>query len=128
MAKTIRLFEQASHSVDYSRFRPTYSQSILHLLLGYSSRRGGGGNDLALDLACGSGQSTFYLRHNFQRCLGIDISREQIKQARSLCEEMKVSNVGFQTGDVTYLPLEDSCADLITIATGWHWITNKVAD
>ena len=124
MANSIRLFEQVSHAADYSLFRPTYSKSILQLLLGYVGRRGGACHT-ALDVACGSGQSTFFLSGEFESCIGVDISPEQIKQAKSLTRQTGVSNVSFQVADARSLPLPDSSVDLLTMATGWHWIPDK---
>ena len=121
---TIRLFEKAAHASEYSLYRPTYSRSVLNTILDYISRKGGDFN-LAIDIACGSGQSTFYLRDAFKECIGVDISKEQIKQAQLQCQNLSTSNVKFQEADGTNLPVTDKCANLITIATAWHWIMEK---
>lgn len=125
MAKSVRLFELASHAADYVAFRPTYSKSVIDVLLDYVSRRGGGGFDRAVDLACGSGQSTFPLCKDFRHCVGIDISPEQIAQARAMGKKLEITNAEFKVADATHLPVESSSVDLITIATAWHWITDK---
>lgn len=120
MSRAIKLFEGASHAAEYAQFRPTYSKSILNILLDYVSQRGGGCNH-AVDVACGSGQSTFYLGHHFRECVGLDISPQQIKQAQLRLRESKSVNVRFEVADARSLPLEDSSADLVTIATAWHY-------
>ena len=124
MAGTVRLYERASHAAEYSLYRPTYARSVLDIIVNYTLRKGGDFN-LAIDIACGSGQSTFYLRDAFKECIGVDISKEQIKQAQLQCQNLSTSNVKFQEADGTNLPVNEKCADLITIATAWHWILEK---
>ena len=121
MAKPARMVQEA---VKYGVSRPAYSKSVRDIILNYVSKTGGG-FDRAVDLACGSGQSTFYLSESFQRCTGIDVSPEQIRQARSLCRKLEVTNTEFEVAEATDLPIDDGCADLVTIATGWHWIMDK---
>ena len=79
---------------------------------------------MALDVACGSGQSTFLLCDLYNNFIGVDIiSKTQIKQAK-----LKNTKGDYDTnikfiGDVTssqmiFLPLICSC----TCATAWHWL------
>ena len=124
MAKPARVVQQAFSATDYSLFRPTYSKSIRDILFSYMSQRGGG-FERAVDLACGSGQSSFYLCGYFQHCIGIDVNPEQIRQARLLCKKLQVRNMEFEVADAANLPIDNSCVDLVTIATGWHWIMDK---
>ena len=63
---------------------------------------------LALDLGCGTGKQTILLAQRAGRIIGIDISERMIELAQKRCEAQ--SNVGFVTGDITRLPLEDGCA------------------
>jgi ubiquinone/menaquinone biosynthesis C-methylase UbiE len=79
----------------------------------------------ALDVACGSGQSTFLLCESFQKVTGVVISQTQIDQARMRCnsdENSKYSNFDFILGDAHNLPIESSSVDLLTCATAWHWL------
>lgn len=117
----IRLFEQASHAQVYSKYRPTYPKALLQILSSYILRNGGG-KDLAVDVACGSGQSTFYLLDCFRECIGVDISKAQIAEAQKQCKANGCKNVRFVEGDATKLPLESFSADAITMAQAWHWI------
>lgn len=120
---TIKLFEKASHALVYSKYRPTYPKSLLELLLGYISRNGAS-QDLAVDVACGSGQSTFQLQDHFSHCSGVDISSAQIKEAQEKARKGGGENVTFMVGDAADLPMEDSTVDLVTIAQAWHWLPN----
>ena len=117
----IRLFEQTSHAHLYSKYRPTYPKAVLDVISTYI-RKHGGSFGLALDVACGSGQSTFYLGDTFQRCIGVDISKAQVDQAQQKCAEKGTKNIEFKVGDAANLPAESSSVDLVTIAQAWHWI------
>ena len=120
-----KLFQKATHVALYSKYRPTYPKSLVKLLLGYLLQNGGS-QDLALDVGCGSGQSTFQLQGYFKQCLGIDISGAQIKEAQEKAKLMEVEeNVKFLVRDAANLSVESGTVDLITAATAWHWIPDK---
>ena len=117
----IRLFEQAAHVQVYARFRPTYPKAILDIISGFLSKNNGGFG-LAVDVGCGSGQSTFYLSSLFKNCLGTDISEVQVAQAQKKCQELNIKNVGFKVGDATNLPIESGTVDMLSCAQAWHWM------
>ena len=79
MSAKIRLFEDASHAALYAKYRPTYPLAVTEAILDYHLK-GGGGKGLALDIACGSGQSTTPLAPHFAQVIGVDISEAQIDQ------------------------------------------------
>lgn len=118
------LFEKPSHASLYAKFRPTYSKDLFDILLGYMERCGTS-HDQALDVACGSGQSTFLLLDHlhFTQCIGVDISRAQISEAQKITKTLSKNNVTFMVGNAEELPVEASSMDLVTIATAWHWLT-----
>ena len=75
---------------------------------------------------CGSGQGTFQLLEHFKQCLGIDISRAQVKEAQEKASSMEVKeNVMFLVGDAAELPVESGTVDLVTAAAAWHWFPDK---
>ena len=123
---SIRLFEQASHARVYSKYRPTYPRAVLEIISGYIDRNGGG-CELAVDIACGSGQSTFYLKDCFQRCIGIDISAAQIDEAQKRSKLENYENVHFMVGNGYKMPLDTGSVDAVTIAQAWHWMTDDVS-
>ena len=118
---TIRVFEQAAHAQLYSKFRPIYPQKILDIISGFISRNGGGFG-VAVDVACGSGQSTFYLSSRFQNCFGFDISEAQVECAQQKHRELNVRNVSFKVANAASLPLENASVDLVSCAQAWHWM------
>lgn len=118
---TVKLFEQVSHASLYSKYRPTYPKSLLEILSNYITRNGSG-SELAVDVACGSGQSTFHLLDHFKQCIGVDISRAQVDEAQKKSDHEGHKNVRFLEGDATKLPVEPTSVDFITLAQAWHWL------
>ena len=121
---SIRLYEEPKHAAAYATFRPTYPEIIYDTVSTFIKKYDCSGFDVAVDVACGSGQSTFPLCSQFQRVIGVDISEAQIINARAkVTENLQGSkNIEFIVGDAHDLPLESSSADLITCATAWHWL------
>ncbi len=118
----LRLFEQATHAQLYSQFRPTYPKVVLETIHKFIAKHGGGKAGLAVDVACGSGQSTFHLCNHFDQCIGVDISHSQVAEGKKKAGELGVRNVEFKVGDVANLPVEDSSVDLLACAQAWHWL------
>ncbi len=121
MCTMIRLFEGNEHAKSYAKFRPTYPAEVFETVVAFS-RQKGGGHGLALDVACGTGQSTLPLASYYDQVIGSDISKAQIEQAPKNFE-----NVSFQVGSAEDLGLfEESSIDLITCAQGAHWLNHAV--
>ena len=76
-----------------------------------------------LDLACGSGQSTFELCGRYQRVVGVDISPAQLECAEEKAKQLGLQDdVEFVLGQASKLPIENESVDLLTCATAWHWL------
>ena len=106
----------------YAKFRPFYPPNVAEIITSYMRLHGSSGCDIAADVTCGPGQSTFLLCDHFKQVIGIDISEHQIKQANTLCAKFGKSNVRFIVGDAHKMPFESSSIDLLTCAMGWHWL------
>ena len=122
---TIRLFEEAAHAAAYAAFRPTYPRSVLDVISSFIKIHSGSGFGAAVDVGCGSGQSTFFLSDLFQKVVGVDISAAQIANARAKCSSKEPPNakqVEFRVGSAQELPVETSSVDLVTCAQAWHWL------
>ena len=121
-----RLFEGSSHAEAYGKFRPTYPASVIEAILSYCDA-GGCGRGLAVDVACGGGQSTWSLVGHFKRVIGSDISEAQIREAAKLAgQRRETSAVEFfvnKAEDMAFLP--DQSVDLITCAQGYHWLDHQ---
>ena len=118
---TIRLFENASHAKLYSRFRPTYPKGIYEAIDKFLKKHGISPGT-AVDIGCGSGQSTFSLSTLFHRCIGTDISEAQIACAREKARESTHENVDFVTAAADSLPIADKSVDVVTCGQAWHWL------
>ena len=65
----------------------------------------------ALDAACGTGRHTGRLIRHGHEVIGVDQSPEMLAQAA-----VKVPQAQFRVGDVTQLPIPDTCVDLVLCA------------
>ena len=121
----IRLFEGAVHAASYAAFRPTYPPSVLETISTFISTHSGSGLGTAVDVACGSGQSTFFLTNLFTRVLGVDVSKAQVENAQEKSREKQVpagKTVEFVVGSSDSLPVETASVDLVSCAQAWHWL------
>ena len=118
----IQRFEDKKLSSAYSKYRPVFHWQVESIITSYMRFEGSSGFDTALDVACGSGQSTFILCNAFRKVVGLDLSNTQIKEAKQRKETLKAANVDFMVGDAHNLPIESSSVDLLTCAMGWHWL------
>ena len=114
---TSQLFTGNKQTELYAKFRPTYSSEVFARIVSYC-RETASSLDLALDLGCGSGQSTVPLTKYFKQVIGTDVSRQQIAKTQT-----DVGNLSFQVGSAEDLTgFKDSSVDLITIAQAFHWV------
>ena len=56
------------------------------------------GRRLAVDVGCGSGQSTLVLSPHFRRLVGLDVSSSQLAEAERRRSEAGAHNVKFRSG------------------------------
>jgi ubiquinone/menaquinone biosynthesis C-methylase UbiE len=77
-----------------------------------------------LDIATGSGHTAFALAPQVASVIGIDITREMLREAESLKAELGVTNVLFQIGDVHKLPFADGTFQLVTCRRAAHHFSN----
>jgi ubiquinone/menaquinone biosynthesis C-methylase UbiE len=117
----IRLFEGAEHAAGYALFRPQYSTKIRDVIRAFMKKHSCS-FDSMVDVACGSGQGTHFWTDSFKNCIGLDISKEQIKNAKEKFNSMGVKNVDFGVSSAENLPKHLKECDLVTIAQAWHWI------
>jgi len=70
---------------------------------------------LALDVACGTGQSTVALKEIASRVVGTDVSREMLARAP------REAGVRYVEASAEDLPFADGSFQLITVALALHW-------
>lgn len=76
--------------------------------------------DFAIDVGCGSGQSTRVLSPYFSRVVGTDVSPAQIQQASLASKDQ--DNITFQVGSSEDLSaFAEHSVDLVTCCQAIHW-------
>lgn len=114
------LFQSPEHATVYTKFRPIYPPDVLKNVFHFYED-GCKEYNFALDIGCGSGQSTRELASHFSRVTGIDVSQSQIEKAP------QISNVRFMVGAAENLSFfQDNSVNLITVAQSLHWIDTDI--
>ncbi|XP_059159777.1 putative methyltransferase DDB_G0268948 [Physella acuta] len=105
----------------YAAFRPSYPQEVYDKIMSYHLERPGSppcDQQLAVDVCCGTGQSTLPLTNYFGKVIGTDISEDQIGEVRKDVENLET--VVASAEELHFLAT--GSVDLLTIATGLHWV------
>ncbi|XP_029461967.1 putative methyltransferase DDB_G0268948 isoform X2 [Rhinatrema bivittatum] len=113
-----QLFEGKEHASLYQKYRLPPPDEILKLIFSYLEEKKGKPFGLAVDIGCGTGQSTRALAPHFERVVGTDISKAQIEEAK---QASCTANTSYCVCPAEELPFEDGSVDLITAAAAAHW-------
>ncbi|XP_077998221.1 putative methyltransferase DDB_G0268948 [Glandiceps talaboti] len=106
----------------YQKFRPTYPNEVLERILRFLAHKNPGPWRLAIDVGCGSGQSTRMLSDHFETVIGCDVSKAQLAEGK---KGENPRNVKYQLGSDSSIPAEDNSVDLVTSAMAAHWFDLK---
>ncbi|CAF3703388.1 unnamed protein product [Rotaria sp. Silwood1] len=117
-----RFFEGAQHAARYAITRPTYPPELMEKIINFLAMKYKGVYDYAVDIGCGSGQSTELLSPYFQKVYGYDVSENQIKEAKT---KNKISNIEYQVSANNAIPHANKSLCLITAAQAAHWFDLK---
>ncbi|XP_069505343.1 putative methyltransferase DDB_G0268948 [Ambystoma mexicanum] len=112
-----QLFTTHEHATLYEKYM-IREPEVYRQFLSYLEEKKGKPFELALDVGCGTGQTTRALAPHFQKVVGIDISKSQIQEAERVGYPQ---NVTYIIASAEQLPLEDGSVDLITASTAAHW-------
>ncbi|XP_076472893.1 putative methyltransferase DDB_G0268948 isoform X1 [Babylonia areolata] len=116
--KLSELFKSPAIADAYIKYRPTYGSDVYEAIINFCKENASAQFSLAIDVGCGSGQSTIPLTDHFQKVIGLDVSDEQISKAPT-----HVPNLSFRVGPAEDLSFLDSgSVDLVIVATALHWI------
>ena len=77
-------------------------------------------DDLALDVATGTGNTAFALAPHVRRVIGLDLTREMLDEARRIAAERGIANADWVIGDAQDLPLPDETFDLYAVRAAPH--------
>jgi len=118
-------FREAQHARLYQKYRPVYPREVFEsiydcLLDGKQPVREW---SVAIDVGCGTGQSTLPLCDHFDKVIGVDQSEVQLNEARQYVPDAVKEKIAYLLGDAHDLSFQpDSSVDLITIAQSLHWL------
>jgi len=94
----------------YAQYRPKYPEEIYAYLASIAPR-----NSLAWDCGTGNGQAAIGLAKYFDKVFATDASAEQISRAYAH------PRVEYHVKPAEYVLLDNSTADLVTVAVAIHW-------
>uniref|UniRef100_A0A672MBV6 Zgc:162396 n=1 Tax=Sinocyclocheilus grahami TaxID=75366 RepID=A0A672MBV6_SINGR len=110
---TDRMFEEKQHASLYQKYRFDPPDELKELILQYLDKK------LAVDLGCGTGQTSRPLTAYFEQVVGIDVSKSQVEQARAVPGFPNLSYRSVMHAEE--LPFPDGSVDLLTAASAAHW-------
>ncbi|XP_066491021.1 putative methyltransferase DDB_G0268948 [Tiliqua scincoides] len=113
-----RLFEERGHVAFYQKYRFSPQENLQAAIFSYLEKKGANTFRLAVDVGCGSGQSTWVLASRFEKVVGTDISEAQIEAAKQAAHPPNISYLVCPAED---LPFEDASVDVITAFAAAHW-------
>jgi ubiquinone/menaquinone biosynthesis C-methylase UbiE len=96
----------------YAQVRPFFHDEVVERLLGFSS---GARFHRALDVGCGSGQSSIAVAAIAERVIGMDASQQMLDHAP------QHPNVSYQLGVAERLDFTAGEFDLVTVGSALHW-------
>uniref|UniRef100_A0A8C5R3C2 Methyltransferase type 11 domain-containing protein n=1 Tax=Leptobrachium leishanense TaxID=445787 RepID=A0A8C5R3C2_9ANUR len=117
-----RLFEGKAHASYYQKFRFSPPQEIQDLIFSYMGERLTKPYGFAVDVGCGTGQSTRILVPYFEKILGTDISPAQIDEAEKADD---FPNLTYSACPAEELPVDDASVDLVTACAAVHWFDTE---
>lgn len=100
-------------SDDYDRTRPGYPVEALRWMVGTEARD-------VVDLGCGPGKLTAALVELGHVAVGVDPSM-------AMLDGMRAKSLPAVCGTAEAIPLRDSCVDVVTAATAFHWFDHERA-
>ncbi|CAN2391363.1 methyltransferase DDB_G0268948-like [Pristimantis euphronides] len=114
----VQLFEGKEQASCYQKYRFTPAQEIQDMIFTYLHERVNEPYELAVDVGCGTGQSTQILVPHFKKVLGTDISEAQIEEAKKACNH---KSIAFRALPAEEIPVKDASVDLLIACAAVHW-------
>ncbi|GIY88753.1 methyltransferase DDB_G0268948 [Caerostris darwini] len=116
-------FSDAEHAEIYSSHRPDIPAEIADISVDFLKQKFVGALDVAVDVGCGSGQSSVVLAPFFSRVHAIDASEAQIQEAR---RNRVAANLIYSVQEAETLPFESGSVQLVTAGASLHWFDPKI--
>ena len=111
----------------YHRYRHGYPSAVLDALVGAFGLTG---QDVVVDLGCGTGQLTLPMAARVRAVVGVDPEPDMLQRARRAARERDVRNVSWLIGadtDITALRdlLGDHSVAAVTAGQALHWMDHQ---
>jgi ubiquinone/menaquinone biosynthesis C-methylase UbiE len=111
----------------YQRYRHGYPSAVTDALVGAFKLTG---QDVVIDLGCGTGQLTLPMARHVRAVIGVDVEPDMLEHARQAALDGDVRNVMWMLGGDTDIPalrllLGDRSAGAVTIAQALHWMNHQ---
>jgi SAM-dependent methyltransferase len=108
----------------YHRYRHGYPGAVIDTLAGAFGLTG---QDVVVDLGCGTGQLTLPTARRVRAVIGVDPEPDMLRRARQAAKDMGVPNVSWMLGADTDIPalrglLGDRSAGAVTVGQALHWM------
>ena len=106
-------FAHQSAAKRYTSARPYFHPLVIHKIGSFLNLQGP--LQSALDIGCGTGQSTTALKRIAREVVGTDSSQEMLNEAQH------DPHIRYLCASAEQIPLPDASFDLITVALAFHW-------
>ena len=111
----------------YHRYRHGYPAAVLDALAGAFGLTG---QDVVVDLGCGTGQLTLPMAARVRAVVGVDPEPDMLARARQAAGDQDVRNVSWAIGADTDIPalralLGDNSVAVVTIGQALHWMNRQ---
>jgi trans-aconitate methyltransferase len=108
----------------YHQYRRGYPPTVIDTL---TAAFGLTGDDIVIDLGCGTGQLTLPIARRVQAIVGMDPEPDMLARARRAAAEQSVTNASWVLGADTDIPalaalLSNRRAGAVTIGQALHWM------
>jgi len=110
---TMSIFDHASAARRYAQGRPYFHLLVIEKTVAYTGIARCG---QAVDVCCGTGQSTRALKQIAARVTGMDIAPEMLRLAPAL------EDTRWICCPAEKLAADDASCDLMTVALAFHWL------
>ncbi len=108
-------FEIENEAARYQKYRPKYHHIPFGMIRDFVRRD----FNSTLDVACGTGHSTFALAKISRTTIGCDLSESMLAEAR------KEFEMDFLQASAEDLPFEKDRFDLVNVSMGFHWLNQE---
>lgn len=111
----------------YHRYRHGYPGAVIEVLAGAFRLTG---EDVTVDLGCGTGQLTLPIARRVRAVIGVDVEPDMLQHARQAARDADARNVMWMLGADADIPalrrlLGDGSVGAVTIAQALHWMDHR---